>query len=195
MYLWSVWIEGEGGGVEQSRVDLVQNQFIFSLHYSTPLHSPSFPPPSKQAIKFLPQPWKAALIRDLATRRRYMWPVSSTWQVVWMRMQTCISQPHEILGGNKVANCTIFALCTLDCTCPMHICQHTHTHTLSCEVWKMIQIRVIQILESIEEKFKRSLSQYTKRKSHFFLEKNQSNLSFPSPSLYRLRYSKHLPHP
>ena len=23
--LWSVWIEGEGGGEEQSRVDLVQN--------------------------------------------------------------------------------------------------------------------------------------------------------------------------
>ena len=49
-HLWSVWIEGEGGGVEQSRADLVQNQLIFSLHYSTPLHSPSFPPPSKQAI-------------------------------------------------------------------------------------------------------------------------------------------------
>jgi len=37
-------------------------------------------------LEFLPQPWKAALIRDLATRRRYTWPASSTWQVVWMRM-------------------------------------------------------------------------------------------------------------
>ena len=37
---------------EQSRVDLVQNQLIFSLYYSTPLHSPSFPPPSKQPIKY-----------------------------------------------------------------------------------------------------------------------------------------------
>ena len=36
-----------------SRVDLVQNLLIFSLHYSTPLHSPFFPPPSKQAISDL----------------------------------------------------------------------------------------------------------------------------------------------
>ena len=59
--LWSVWIEGEGGGVEQSRVDLVQNQLIFSLHYSTPLHSPSFPSPSKQAISLC----EGKLLKDL----------------------------------------------------------------------------------------------------------------------------------
>ena len=41
---------GGRGGVEQSRVKLGQNQFIFSLYYSIPLHSPSFSPPSKQAI-------------------------------------------------------------------------------------------------------------------------------------------------
>ena len=40
---------GEGEG-EQSRVDLTQNQLIFSQHYYTPLHSPSFPPLSKQAF-------------------------------------------------------------------------------------------------------------------------------------------------
>ena len=28
-----------------------REKLIFSLHYSTPLHSPSFPPPSKQAIE------------------------------------------------------------------------------------------------------------------------------------------------
>ena len=57
-----VWIEGEGGGVEQSRVDLAQNQLIFSLLYSTPLYSPSFPPPSKQANKvFILQMCKAFL--------------------------------------------------------------------------------------------------------------------------------------
>ena len=54
LHLQSVWIEGEGGGVEQNRVDLVQNQLIFSLHYSTPLHFPSFSPPSKQTIRFRP---------------------------------------------------------------------------------------------------------------------------------------------
>ena len=30
-----------------------QNYLIFSQYYSTPLHSPSFPPPSKQAISCL----------------------------------------------------------------------------------------------------------------------------------------------
>ena len=41
------------GGGRRSRADLVQNLLIFSLHYSTPLHSPSFLLPSKQAIKLL----------------------------------------------------------------------------------------------------------------------------------------------
>ena len=41
------------GRGRRSRADLVQNLLIFSLHYSTPLHSPSFLLPSKQAIKLL----------------------------------------------------------------------------------------------------------------------------------------------
>ena len=45
IHLWSVQIEGKGGGVEQSRVDLVQNQLIFNLHYYSTLLS-STPPPS-----------------------------------------------------------------------------------------------------------------------------------------------------
>ena len=48
--LQSVWIKGERGGVEQSKVDLVQNQLIFNQFNSTPLNTSSFPPTSKHVI-------------------------------------------------------------------------------------------------------------------------------------------------
>ena len=38
------------GGGRESRVDLVQNLLIFSLHYSTPLHSLSFSTPSPSPL-------------------------------------------------------------------------------------------------------------------------------------------------
>ena len=62
--------------------------------------------------------------------------------------------PHMTLGSDKIASYMIFVLCILDHTCPMHICQHTHSY----EAWKGVHIRVSQTLEFIEEKSKRSLS-------------------------------------
>ena len=54
----------------------------------------------------------------------------STWQVIWMRVQTCTSRPTCDLRGRLSHE--LHDLYTLLCTCPLHICQHTH----SCEVWQ-----------------------------------------------------------
>ena len=48
--LWSVWIEGEEEGVEQSIVDLAP-KIVYFLANSTLLYSPSFSPQSKQALR------------------------------------------------------------------------------------------------------------------------------------------------
>ena len=59
----------EGSSVEQSRFST--KLAYFSLHYSTLLHSHSFPPPSKQAIKILEVlGWSISLLNLWTTLRQ-----------------------------------------------------------------------------------------------------------------------------
>ena len=107
-------------------------------------------------------------------------PARSTWQVFWMRVQMCTSQPTYNLRGRPSRK--LHDLYTLHCNYPLFIYQQTHTQWWG--VARGFYIRVEQTLEMWKE-WRYWSQAFVWKERDFSLRKTiASILSFPSLSLH-----------